>query len=246
MPFLEHLEELRLRLFRVIGAVLLMAIISYFWVNELFSLLFQPLRSSGLSASWQVDIIGTSPAEAFTTKLKITAVAGVILSLPFSFYQLWHFVAPGLHEEEKKLVIPFVFFSTLFFLVGVSFCYYAAFPVAFTFFVQEYQSIAVSPRIQMSEYLEFIVTSMLVFGIMFELPVLSYFLARMKLLSSQLLIKNSRYAIVAIFIIAAVLTPPDVVSQLLLAVPLTVLYGLCILVCRAVERSRDSSHGTQT
>lgn len=234
MSFIEHLEELRICLFRIAVGVTVMAVASYYWASDIFFLLTKPLHQSGL----KVEVIGTSPAEAFLVKLEMALLVGVLLSLPYSFYQLWLFVAPGLHESERKLALPFVFFSTLFFMLGVSFCYVVAFPFAFAFFLTEYESIGVSAAIRINEYLSFVLTTLLVFGVVFELPVLSFFLARMKLLSAQWLIEKGRFGIVAVFIAAAVLTPPDVVSQILLAVPLLILYGLCIGVCYFVEKNR--------
>jgi sec-independent protein translocase protein TatC len=234
MSFLDHLEELRTRLFRVAIGIVVMSVLSYYWASDIFFLLTKPLHQSGL----KVEVIGTSPAEAFVVKLEVALLVGVLLSLPYSFYQLWLFVAPGLHEGEKKLAIPFVFFSTLFFILGVVFCYAVAFPFAFAFFLTEYESIGVSAAIRIDEYLSFVLTTLLVFGLVFELPVLTFFLARMRLISSQWLVQKGRYGIVAIFVVAAVLTPPDVVSQILLAVPLLILYGLCIGVCHFVEKRR--------
>ncbi len=235
MPFLDHLEELRKRLLRISIAVIVTSIISFVWAGELFELLTGPLRESFKGAS----LIGTGPAEAFLVKLKVSLVAGIIISSPISFYQIWQFIAPGLYSNEKQHAGPFVVVSTLFFITGISFCYILIFPFAFQFFSEEFASIGINPTIKIGEYLAFAVKLLLIFGLVFELPVLSYFLARLGLITHTFLIDKARYAILIVFILAAILTPPDVVTQLLLAAPLIVLYGLCIIIVKLVAPKKD-------
>jgi sec-independent protein translocase protein TatC len=147
------------------------------------------------------------------------------------FYQLWMFVAPGLYDQEKRYARPFVFFATIFFILGAAFCYWVVFPVGYRFFIEEYQSIGVSPAIRISEYLSFSARMLLAFGVTFEMPVITFFLARMGMVTHQTMLSYLRYAVLIIFIVAAVLTPgPDVASQLLMAGPLLVLYGVSIAV----------------
>lgn len=224
MSFLEHLDELRVRLIRIFCGIFVMSVAAFYYSTVIFAFITAPLIDGPLRAT----LIGTGPAEAFIVKLKVALAAGFLLSLPYSFSQIWAFVSPGLHQEEKKYAGPFIFFSTFFFLLGVWFCYELVFPFAFQFFLAEYQSIATSPSIRIGEYLSFVLKLLLVFGLVFEMPVLTFFLARLGLISHRWLISNSRYAIVAIFIIAALLTPPDVITQCLLAAPLTLLYAICI------------------
>lgn len=226
MPFLEHLAELRGCLARAIAAIVVCAVFSFLWAGELFSLLGAPLEAHFKNA----ELIGTGPAEAFIVKLKVSLGAGVLFASPFWFYQLWRFIAPGLHQNEKKFAIPFVFASTVCFLTGIAFCFFLIFPYAFDFFNDEFSSIGVSPQIRIGEYLSFAIKLLLVFGVVFELPILSFFLARLGLLSHHWLIKNGRYAIVVVFIAAAILTPPDVITQIFLALPLTILYLICIVI----------------
>src|SRR4029077_2248401 len=149
----------------------------------------------------------------------------------------WRFVAPGLYDTEKRLALPFAIAGSFFFLMGASFCYELVFPVGFRFFLEEYASIDVAPQIRISEYLTFAARMLLAFGITFELPVVTFFLARLGVLTHRTLLGVGRYAIVVIFIVAAVLTPgPDVASQLLMAAPLLVLYALSIGVAWAAAR----------
>lgn len=228
MPFLEHLAELRDRLIRVSLAVVVGAVVCFMFASELFEFLRLPL------SGWKTDmqLIGTGPAEAFVVKLKVSLLCGFILSAPYLLFQIWGFVAPGLYQSEKRLVIPFVAISTLFFFVGVVFCYYVVLPFAFGFFAEEFSSLSVSPQIKIGEYLSFVAKLILVFGLVFELPIASYFLTRAGVIDEKWLKENASYALVVIVIVAALLTPPDVATQLFLAVPLLILYGLCILVAR--------------
>lgn len=226
-PLVSHLAELRNRVTIALLGSLALAICSYFWATQLFDLLTTPLRSG----SGEAIFIGTGPAEAFIVKMKVAAVAGLLLASPLSFYELWRFIEPGLLEQERRFALPFVLISTAFFLCGVIFCFELVLPVAFSFFEDEYKSIGVQASIKIGEYLSFVLKLLLVFGVVFELPILAFFLARLGLLTHTWLIKQGRVAVVFIFIIAAILTPPDVVSQLLLAAPLCIIYGLSIAIC---------------
>jgi sec-independent protein translocase protein TatC len=226
MPLLGHLEELRSRLIKALIAVGIAFLPAYVFASALFVLLTQPLQRA---VADPVTLIGTSPAEAFFTKLKVSFIASLFLASPAVFYQVWQFVAPGLYEHERRYVIPFVFFATLFFLLGAGFCYVVVLPVGYAFFLEQYESIGVRPTLRISEYLTFTARMLLAFGVTFELPVLSFFFARVGLITYKTLLGFFRYAIVFIFILAAVLTPgPDVASQFLLAAPLLLLYGLSI------------------
>ena len=239
MPFIEHLAELRTRIMHAAIGVLIGTSLSYFWVESLFAMLTEPIRGSFTN----LELIGTGPADAFVCKLKIGVAAGILLSCPWIFYQLWLFVAPGLHETERRFAAPFVAFSSSFFLAGCAFCFYLVLPVAFRYFSDEFVSVGVRPSIRIEEYLPFVVKMCLVFGGVFELPIGCYFLARMGLITHAGMIKNFRYAVVVIFIVAAILTPPDVVSQCMLAGPLLVIYGLCIWITAVVGKKPVASTG---
>lgn len=233
MPFLEHLKELRTRLIRILAGLLVGAIIAFYFSELLFAFLTEPIRSNFKN----LQIIGTGVAEAFSMKLRIAIAAGIVLSLPWSFSEIWKFISPGLLEKERKLAAPFIFISSILFISGIAFCFYLVLPTALSFFSDEFISIGLAPQIRISEYLSFVTTFMLVFGIVFEVPVLTFALARAKMVTHQQLIKWFRLSIVIIFILAGVLTPtPDIMSQLLLAIPMLILYGVCIGVAYYVNR----------
>lgn len=226
MPLTAHLEELRWRLIKSLLAITVGFIITYNLADWLFLILARPLVALDQGP---VELIGTSVTEAFFTKLKVSFIAALFLTSPMLFYQAWMFIAPGLYDQEKRYARPFVIFATLFFIAGAAFCYYVVFPVANTFFIQEYQTIGVSPNIRISEYLTFTSRMLLAFGATFELPVVTFFLARVGLLTHHVMLRYARYAVLVMFIVAAVLTPgPDVASQLLMVGPLLVLYALSI------------------
>ena len=226
MSFIEHLKDLRKCLVRTAIGIGLCTSISLYWANEIFYFLTSPIKKNFDA----IEIIGTGPAEAFMVKLEVSILAGLLLSSPNIFLQIWLFISPGLYAKEKRIAIPFVLASSFLFLGGSYFCYTMMFPYAFRYFSDEYLSIGIVPNIKIDEYLSFVMRMIIVFGLVFELPVLSFFLARMRLLSHKWLLGNFRYLIVGIFIVAGVLTPPDVVSQLLLAAPLLVIYLLCVII----------------
>ena len=225
MPLLGHLEELRSRLIKAFLAISIALIPTYWFASELFAFLTQPLQATGSTTT----LIGTSPTEAFFTKLKVSFIAALFLASPVVFFQIWQFIAPGLHAHERRYVLPFVFFATCFFALGAGFCYAIVLPVGYAFFIEQYESIGVQATLRISEYLTFTSRMLLAFGVTFELPVMTFFFARVGLVTYKTLLSAYRYAIVVIFIVAAVLTPsPDVASQLLMAGPLLVLYTLSI------------------
>lgn len=236
MPLTAHLEELRGRLIRSLIAIGVAFIALYNLSDWLFALLTRPLFVLG---DGPVELIGTGVTEAFFTKLKVTFIAALFAASPVIFYQAWKFVAPGLYDEEKRYARPFVFFATLFFGLGASFCYIVVFPVGYRFFLAEYATIGVSPAIRISEYLSFTARMLLAFGITFELPVVTFFLARMGVVTHLTMIRYLRYAVLFIFILAAVLTPgPDIASQMLMAGPLLVLYAVSIGIAYLFARAR--------
>ncbi len=237
MPFLGHLEELRSRLIKCSLAVVVAFLASFAFAEFIFSVLTAPLlqlETPGLS------LIGTGVTEAFFVKIKVTFVASIFVSLPIILWQLWHFVAPGLYEHEVRYARGFVAFGTFFFLLGAWFCYEVVFQVGFAFLLETYESMEVQPTIRIGEYLSFASKLLLAFGVVFELPVLAFFLARIGLIDHLFLIRQFRYAFLVIFILAAVLTPPDIVSQILLALPLLALYGVSIGVAYFARRKDGS------
>jgi sec-independent protein translocase protein TatC len=236
MPLTAHLEELRWRILKGLVAVTIGFAGAYNFADQLFAFLTRPLTAQ---TSGAVELIGTGVTEAFFTKLKVSLIAAVFVASPVLFYQAWQFVAPGLYSHEKRYARPFVAAATFFFVLGAAFCYWIVFPVGYAFFLAEYQTIGVSPAIRISEYLSFTARMLLAFGVTFELPVFTFFLARLGLVTHGMMLHYARYAVLAIFILAAVLTPgPDIASQLLMAGPLLILYAVSIGVAYTFARER--------
>jgi sec-independent protein translocase protein TatC len=227
MPFTSHLAELRDRLIKCALAVGVAFFACFAYVNEIFALLAAPLRRLPIEG---LMLIGTAVTEAFFTKMKIAFIAAVIVASPVLLWQAWQFIAPGLYEHEKRYSRSFVCVGSLFFLGGAAFCYGIVIQYSLAFLLHRYEVINVQPMLQIGDYLSLVSRVVLAFGIMFELPVLSFFLARLGVIDHRFLLKHSRYAIIAIALFAAILTPPDLVSQVLLMVPLSLLYLLSIAV----------------
>ena len=239
MPLTAHLDELRWRLIKCLLAVGVAFVPCYgYFADDLILLLTRPLRRINPDLPM---LIGTGLAEAFVSKVKVSFIAGLFLASPVVLYQTWRFVAPGLYKNEKGFIVPFVLFGSLFFVGGAGFCYVAVLPVAYGFLVGQFSDVAVEPALRISEYLTFTSRLMLAFAITFEMPVLTFFLARTGLVDHKVLLRFARYAVVVIFIVAAILTPPDVVSQILLAAPLLVLYAVSVGVAYMVHRKAKPS-----
>jgi sec-independent protein translocase protein TatC len=226
MTLTEHLEELRWCILKSVLAVVLASGVCYFFSDAIFGFIVAPLRRSLQPGQ---NLIGTSVTEAFFVEIKVALAAGVLFSCPVIFYQIWRFIAPGLSRRERKWVIPFVLCATFFFITGAAFCYRFVLPVAFKYFIEQYESMGVSPAIRIGEYFTFFFRMILAFSVTFELPVFTFFLVRVGIWDYRFMLRSFRYALVIIFLIAAMLTPtPDVINQSLLAVPMLVLYVLSI------------------
>lgn len=233
LPFLAHLEELRWRIIKSLAAVVVCAVpCGIFWQQIFDWVMVYPLRY----ADPKPRLIVTSPVEAVMLSLKIAVAGGIICATPVVFYQLWRFIAPGLYKREKVVVLPAVFFSTVFFLLGVGFCYLIL-PHLLKF-LSSFAGGRLDAFYRTNEYLSFLIKLCLAFGTVFELPVISYVLTRLGIITPRFMVEKFRYALVVVFVLSAVLTPPDVLSQLLLAAPLIVLYGISILVSLAVMRKK--------
>jgi sec-independent protein translocase protein TatC len=233
-PFLGHLEELRKRLIASAIAVGVGFAISYYFSEDLLQWLIEPLKAAMPEGD---HLVFTSLPEMFFIYLKVAFVGGALLASPFLFYEAWMFVAPGLYRHEKKMVVPFVIFSTILFTGGALFGYFIVFPFGFKFFIgfsNEY--VKALPSVQ--QYLGLSLKLLFAFGIVFELPVVIYFLTRLGLVTTEFLKKNRKYSILFAFIVGAILTPPDVVSQLMMAGPLIVLYEIGILVSRLARKKK--------
>jgi sec-independent protein translocase protein TatC len=235
MTFTEHLEELRGCLLKSLAAIVLASGLCYFFSDSIFRFMVGPLLRTLPPGQ---SLIGTGVTEAFFTEIKVAVAGGVFFSSPVIFYQIWRFISPGLSGAEKKLVLPFVFCATAFFLGGAFFCYRIVLPVAFLYFIEQYGTLGVTPAIRIGEYFTFFFRMVLAFGITFELPVFTFFLVRLGIWNYRLMLRSFRYAIVIIFVVAAILTPtPDIINQSLLAGPMLLLYVLSIGVAYLWRRA---------
>lgn len=232
MPFLDHLEELRWRIIWSLLAIVAAAVGCYFFVDQIIAILVRP-------APEDIKLIFLSPTEAFMTYLKVAGYAGLVVALPIVAWQFWRFIMPGLYPKERKAVGPIVVFTVICFLVGALFSYFLIIPFGLKFLLS-YQTDFLIANITIGKYLGFVVTLLLVFGLVFELPVLAYFLSLIGILTPEFLRKKRRYGILIIFIVAAILTPPDAFTQLMLAIPLLILYEISIWVSAAVQRKRKA------
>jgi len=226
MPLLEHLKELRGALIRSVIAISFGFLIAYWAADWLFAALTWPLHEAAHGRN--LLLIGTGIGEAFFTKIKVALIAGLFLASPAVFYEVWKFIAPGLYETERRMAKPFVLFATIFFVAGGYFCWAVVFRIGYAFFLNQYQSIGVTPTIRISEYLAFSAKLLIAFALTFEMPIFAFFLTRLGLVDYRMMIRYFRYAVLAIFVVAVALTPPDMVSPFLLAIPLLLLYGLSI------------------
>ena len=240
MSFTEHLGELRMRIVRMLLGATVGFLLCYGVAEDLFRYLSLPLVKV---MPPDTRFIYTSVPEGFFVYLKIAFVAGVFVASPYIFYQLWAFIAPGLYKEERQHIVPLAFCSAIFFLLGAAFCYWGVFPFAFTFFMS-YSTGMIVAMPSLNEYLGFALKMLLAFGLIFEMPLFAFFLSRLRIITPAWMRKVRRYAILAIFIVAAILTPPDVFSQLLMAGPMIVLYEVSIYVA-AIARPRGGDTAKQ-
>ncbi|MBM4276717.1 MAG: twin-arginine translocase subunit TatC [Deltaproteobacteria bacterium] len=239
-PLTSHLQELRKRLVLSFIAVGVGFVICYAFSQHLFDILSKPLLEMMPSGS---SLIFTSVAEAFFTYMKVAFIAGIILASPFVLFQIWAFVAPGLYRNEKRYVIPFVAAGSFFFALGILFAYFVAIPVGFRFLLG-YATDFIKPMPSMKEYLSFSIKFLLAFGLVFEFPVVLVLLARIGVVDAKMLARHRKYAILLIFIFAATMTPPDVISQLLMAIPLMGLYELSIILSKIFGKKKKANPPT--
>ena len=234
IPFTSHLEELRKRLITCFIAVAVGFVLAYSVKEWLFHLLTAPLISVLDPGE---KLIFTSLPEAFFAYMKVALLSGTILAIPVILYQFWMFIAPGLYSKERQHLAPIMVLSIFFFIGGALFGYYVVFPIGFQFFLS-FATDTIRPLLTMREYLSFASMFLLVFGLIFELPLVLVFLVKLGIISIDFLTKNRKYAILVIFIIAAILTPPDVVSQTLMAIPMMALYEIGIIGARIFVRKK--------
>jgi sec-independent protein translocase protein TatC len=242
MPLLDHLVELRNRLMWSAAAILVAFIVCYQFKETIYRFLAHPLAQIFAGEPGR-KMIFTGLTEAFFTYIKVSLWASVCLAFPIVAVQIWKFVAPGLYKTERRAFLPYICATPILFIMGASLAYFVVIPYAFRFFLSFETpgtdgSLPIVSEPKVNEYLSLVMTLLLAFGAAFQLPVLLTLMARAGLITSQGLISKWRYATVGMFAVAAVLTPPDVVSQTSLAIPLMLLYVLSIFSCRWVERQR--------
>ncbi len=247
-PLIEHLIELRSRLIWSLGGFFAAFLVCFFFAKQLFNLLVIPFQWAvywaGLD-NQKVELIYTAPQEFFFTQIKLAMFGGLVIAFPIIATQIYKFIAPGLYRTERKAFLPFLIASPILFLMGGALVYFFFTPMVMWFFLAMQQTgtdgeveISLLPRV--SEYLSLIMTLIFSFGLVFQLPVVTTLMARVGLLSSTTLAEKRKWAIVIAFVVAAVLTPPDPVSQIGLALPTIILYEVAIWAARLVERNREA------
>ena len=243
--FISHLIELRQRLVRAVGAVLAIFVILFLYPGSgyIYDLLALPLMNALPEGA---KMIATGVITPFMVPVKVTALVGFMVALPYVLYQAWAFVAPGLYEHEKKLALPLIVASSVLFFLGVGFCYFFVFGKVFAF-IHDFAPKSITPAPDIEAYFSFVITMFLAFGITFEIPIVVIVLVRMGIVTVEKLREARPYVIVGAFVIAAVVTPPDVLSQFMLAVPMCVLYEAGLFLARfvGVRPKADSEYKTE-
>jgi sec-independent protein translocase protein TatC len=242
MTFLEHLEDLRKRLFYSFVALFVGFVPGWIFAKDIYRILARPVTQY-LPEGTKLAFTGlTAP---FMLYMKVAFLASLFVMSPFVFLQLWYFIAPGLYQKEKKYVVPFVLMTTFFFSLGALFGYFIVFPWACRFFLtlgRDFQ-----PVIKVDEYFGFAIKVLLGIALVFELPTLVFFLAKMGLITARWMIRNFKYAVLLVFVVAAVITPtPDAITQSIVAIPMLALYGLSILIALAVGRGKEKARRAGT
>lgn len=227
LSFTEHLEELRKRIIYIIIPIFVGFFVCFYFARNIFNILMVPILKALPNEEGHLNI--TSPVEAIITYMKVAFIASIFLNTPNIFYQVWKFVAPGLYDHEKKYVIPLVFASSFFFIGGALFGYYIVFPVGFKYLIDISLSETIKPILTVKEYFSISIILLFGFGICFELPLIMLFLSKIGIVSVSKMNKYRKYWIIISFIIGAILTPPDVISQVMLSIPLIFLYEIGII-----------------
>jgi len=239
VPLTSHLGEIRYRLVRIIIFLSILFVICFSLSESILDIIREPIRG--------FNLIFISPTEAFFAHLKLGFFSALALCIPFILYHLWEFISPGLKNKEKKHTLPFVISSTFSFIFGALFAYYLILPLGLRFLLT-YKTKALTPNITIGYYISFTFRLILVFGIIFELPLIILFLTKIGIIKPSMLTKNRKYAILLIFVVSAILTPPDVITQMLMAVPLILLYEVSVIVCRMVygQKKTVKEEATET
>lgn len=232
MTIIQHLDELRKVLIRSIIFVIAASVFCYAYREQLVAVLSRPVNNL------HIKLVFLSPTEALFTQLKVILIAGVILALPFILWQIWSYILPALHVHEKRTLIFLVILSLLLFIIGTGFAYLTVFPIGVRLLLTMGWT-GVEPMISIGNYVSFTISFLLPFGIVFEMPLVILFLARLGIVTPAFLVKKRKFAILIIFVVAAVLTPgPDMVSQALMAGPMLVLYEISILLAKLVKKKQ--------
>jgi sec-independent protein translocase protein TatC len=240
--FISHLVELRQRIVKAVVGVLVIFMSLVYWAPDIFNLFSRPLIDALPSGG---KMIVTDVTGSFFVPMKVTLLVAFLIALPWVLYQIWQFVAPGLYQHEKRLVMPLVTSSYVLFLCGVAFAYFLVFPTVFQFMAHYNAPLGAEMSTDIDKYLSFAMTTFLAFGITFEVPVVVIVLVRFGVVPLEKLKQIRPYVIVGAFIIAAIVTPPDVLSQLLLAIPLILLYELGLLLARFIGRPPEEVAGSE-
>jgi sec-independent protein translocase protein TatC len=237
-PFISHLKELRQRLVISLLSVCVAFALTYFFRERVNIFLLQPFKNVMPPGS---SFIFTGVTEAFLTYFKIWILTAVTVASPVIIHQMWMFVSPGLYEKERRYVYPLIFWGSLSFALGVVFCYFIVMPNLYRFFVS-YASDLVIPMPDLKGYVSLTLKLLVIFGFLFELPLVAYFLAKVGILNHRFLAKKRRYAILGAFILSAIITPPDPVSQILIAMPLWGLYELSVVIARLFGKKEKTAN----
>jgi sec-independent protein translocase protein TatC len=235
MSFLEHLDELRKRIVRSCLAIALGVLATFYWIQPIFNFILAPTRKALPPG---VKLIYTEPGEAFSLYITVALIAGVVVAAPFIMYQVWMFIAPGLYSNEKRLAIPFVVFTTAGFVFGAAFNHYIAFPFMMAFFAS-FNTVDLAFMPKLEEVFGLYSKMLIGMGIVFQMPTVVYFLAKMKLITARFLVAHFKYAFLIIFVVAAVITPTgDMMTQTIFAAPMVGLYLLSIVIAWVVGPKR--------
>jgi sec-independent protein translocase protein TatC len=251
MPLTEHLSDLRKRIFLSLFSIGVLFLVCFSYSEELFGVLTLPLKADvkvsvarpflQITEKPAASLVFLAPAEAFWMNLKVAFIASLVLSLPVIFLQFWKFISPGLLPKEKKYFLPFLFFSTLLFTIGAVFCFLFVLPFSMTFLLG-YKTAHMTPMLSVGNYVDFCLKFILAFGVIFELPLVIIFLTRFGIVTPATLAHHRKYAVLMAFVMAAVLTPtPDAFNQILMSVPIILLYEIGILLSRIMWRKEG--HG---
>lgn len=241
MPFIAHFIELRSRLAYSIAAVAVGTMASFSFAPTLYAFLAQPVYQALPESSRQ--LIFLNPIEPFFVYLKLSILAGFIVASPFVFFQIWRFIAPALYANEKRALIPLVLGSTVVFLLGAAFCFYGILPLGLETLIAAgiTEEFSATAQISMAAYYDLTIRLIAAFGFVFEMPVFSYFLTKLGVITHKTLTKHWRIAVILIFVVAAILTPPDVLTQVALGLPMCLLYGVSIGVAKLAEKRKNAS-----